>query len=175
MRFIRLLAVAVLCATLALGAQGCFRIGVTVGAEIPPDHIARIVPGETTKDDVLNWFGAPSEATDGEIFARLFDVGEIAAEDLVALPFSDLLVYEITDGRARILFTFVFNWAEVKLKRDRLMVFFDENDVVLYYGITRQRTEESADEEDADVAVSAGPPPKRSQQIPRVGMGPGKR
>jgi hypothetical protein len=120
-------------------ATGCFRIGVSVGPEIPQRAVERIVPGETTKDDVLRWFGAPAEATDGEIFARLFDVGEIAAEDLLALPFSDMLVYEIADGQARILFTFVFNWADVRIKRDRLVVFFDEHDRVLYYGITRQR------------------------------------
>ena len=130
---------ALLAALCALAVTGCFRIGVTVGAEIPEDSVARIVPGQTTKDDILRWFGAPSEATDGEIFARMFDAGEIAAEDLVALPFSDMLVYEIIDGNTRILMTIVFNWARVDLLRDRLVVFFDENDVVLYYGITRQR------------------------------------
>ena len=32
----------------------------------------------------------------------------------------------------------------VDLERDRLVVFFDENDVVLYYGITRQREDPEA-------------------------------
>lgn len=148
MRALRVLAASAICALLVLGTQGCFLIGVSVGEEIPPDAVARIVPGETTKDDILRWFGAPVEATDGEIFARMFDAGEIAAEDLVALPFSDFLVYEITDGNARIVFTFLFNWAEVKLKRDRLTVFFDDNDVVLYYGLTRQREFEGDEAED---------------------------
>ena len=163
MRALGLPAVAALCALLGLAATGCFRIGVTVGEEIPVSDVARIVPGLTTKDDVLHWFGAPVEATDGEIFARLFDAGEIAAEDLVALPFSDLLIYEITDGRARILFTFLFNWAEVKLKRDRLVVFFDEHDVVLYYGVTRQRelAEEPEPEPEAEAdAVPGGEAPE---------------
>ncbi len=149
MRALRLVAAALLGLVLTLGTQGCFLIGVSVGEEIPPAQVERIVPGETTKDEILRWFGAPVEATDGEIFARLFDAGEIAAEDLVALPFADFLVYEITDGNARILFTFLFNWAEVKLKRDRLTIFFDEEDLVLYYGLTRQREhEEARDDED---------------------------
>ncbi len=130
---------ALLAALCALAPTGCFRIGVTVGTEIPEDRVAQIVPGQTTKDDILRWFGAPSEATDGEIFARLFDAGEFAAEDLVALPFSDMLVYQIVDGNTRIMMTILFNWARVDLLRDRLVIFFDEHDVVLYYGITRQR------------------------------------
>lgn len=128
----------------ALALCGCFNIGVVTGEEIPADRVSNIVPGKTTKDEILRWFGAPSEATDGEVLARMFDAGEIAAEDLVALPFSDMLVYEILEGDAKILMTIVFNWARVDVRRDRLMVFFDERDVVLYYGVTRQRVKPGA-------------------------------
>ena len=109
-------------------ACGCFNIGVVTGTEIPADRVAQIVPGETTKDEILRWFGAPYEATDGEVLARMFDAGEIAAEDLVALPFNDMLAFEILEGDAKILMTIVFNWARVDVKRDRLVVFFDERD-----------------------------------------------
>ncbi|MEM7410136.1 MAG: hypothetical protein AAF430_07885 [Myxococcota bacterium] len=138
---------------LLLGGTGCFRVGVTAGFEIPQSRVDQIVPGETTKADILQWFGAPADATDGEIFARLFDAGEVSADDLVALPFSDLLVYEITDGEARILMTILYNWSRVDIHRDRLMIFFDENDVVLYYGITRQRPQ---DREPVEQEVSGG-------------------
>lgn len=127
---------------------GCFNIGVVTGSEIPADRVARIVPGTTTKDEILRWFGAPSEETDGEVLTRMFDAGEIAAEDLVALPFADMLVYEILEGDAKIVMTIVFNWARVDVKRDRMVVFFDERDVVLYYGVTRQRVEDGAKAED---------------------------
>jgi hypothetical protein len=126
-------------AACALGATGCIRVNATMGNEIPQDRVAQIVPGQTTKADVLRWFGAPAEYTDGEIFARLSDLGEYAYEDLAALPFSDMLVYEIYDGQWRGLITILFNWSEFRIVRDRLVVFFDENDVVLYYGVTRQR------------------------------------
>jgi len=122
-------------------ATGCFRIGVTTGTEIPERDVRRIVPGVTTKAQILEWFGAPAEATDGDIFARLVDAGEIAAEDLVALPFADYLVYEISEGSGRAVILLVFNWIRVDIDRDRLMVFFDENDLVLYFGITRQRNQ----------------------------------
>ncbi len=154
----RAILASVLCAGALLSAIGCFRIGVTVGTEIPEENVRRIVPGVTTKAEILEWFGAPAEATDGEIFTRLFDAGEIAAEDLVALPFSDYLVYEITDGQGRALVTLVFNWISVELKRDRLMVFFDQNDVVLYYGVTRQRDDGDAnDDPDAGEALEDEP------------------
>ena len=78
----------------------------------------------------------------------MFDAGEIAAEDLVALPFADMLVYEILEGDARVLMTIVFNWARVDVKRDRMVIFFDEHDVVLYYGITRQRLQPGVTAED---------------------------
>ncbi len=126
----------------ALALCGCFNIGVVTGTEIPADRVANIVPGQTTKDEILRWFGAPYEATDGEVLTRMFDAGEIAAEDLVALPFSDMLAFEILEGDARIMMTIVFNWARVDVKRDRLVVFFDEHDRVLYYGVTRQRGKE---------------------------------
>jgi hypothetical protein len=136
----RKLIVTALVAIGALGATGCLRINVTMGNEIAQDHVEMIVPGQTTKADILRWFGAPAEYTDGEIFARLTDVGEIAAEDLVALPYSDILVYEIIDARVRGVVTFILlNWVNAHVLRDRLVVFFDQNDVVLYYGITRQR------------------------------------
>jgi hypothetical protein len=125
----------------ALALTGCINIGVTVGEEIPPERVAQIVPGTTTKTEILQWFGAPDQYTDAAVFARLFDVGEIAAEDLLALPFSDMLVYEIADVNAKVLITVVLNWVRADMLRDRLVIYFDDNDVVLYYGVTRQRGE----------------------------------
>jgi hypothetical protein len=149
---------AALVAAASIALCGCFNIGVVTGTEIPADRVAQIVPGRTTKDEVLRWFGAPYEATDGEVLTRMFDAGEIAAEDLVALPFSDMLAFEILEGDARILMTILFNWARVDVKRDRLVVFFDERDVVLYYGYTRQRVEEPAAVEAAEQERRTGDP-----------------
>ena len=70
-----------LAATGAFALCGCFNIGVVTGTEIPADRVAQIVPGKTTKDEILRWFGAPYESTDGEVLTRMFDAGEIAAED----------------------------------------------------------------------------------------------
>ena len=58
-------------AAISFALCGCFNIGVVTGSEIPVDRVANIVPGVTTKDEILRWFGAPSEGTDGEVLARL--------------------------------------------------------------------------------------------------------
>ena len=137
----RRIATLALTAFAALAFSGCINIGVTVGEEIPPERVAQIVPGKTTKTEILKWFGAPDQYTDAALFARLFDIGEIAAEDLLALPFSDMLVYEIDDVNAKVLITILFNWVRADMLRDRLVIYFDKNDVVLYFGITRQRGE----------------------------------
>jgi hypothetical protein len=142
----------------ALALCGCFNIGVVTGTEIPADRVAQIVPGKTTKDEILRWFGAPYESTDGEVLTRMFDAGEIAAEDLVALPFNDMMAFEILEGDAKILMTILFNWAEVHVKRDRLVVFFDEHDRVLYYGVTRQRVDDPAAEDAAELERRNGDP-----------------
>ena len=147
-----------LAALLALTSTGCIRVDVTAGNEIAQDRVAQIVPGHTTKDDILRWFGAPADFTDGEVLARMFDAGEIAAEDLNALPFSDILVYMIADGKARGLITLVFNFMRVDVTYDRLVIYFDEYDVVKYYGITRQRMnphETAGHKEDEEAAEAA--------------------
>ena len=154
----------------ALLASGCIRVGVVAGREIPQSRIERIVPGETTRAEILHWFGSPAHYTDGAIFARLADAGEIAAEDLAALPFADLLVFEILEGEGRALITILFNYVQITAERDRLVVFFDENDVVLYYGFTRQRPGSGeVEDNESTPAVGTGPTCVRSHPARRVG------
>ena len=95
--------------------------------------------GPTTRQKILRLVRRAGRVPDGEIFSRLTDVGDIAAEDLVALPFARHLVYEIIDETRDTDHAPVQLRLRVDLERDRLVVFFDENNVVLYYGLTRQR------------------------------------
>jgi len=132
-----------LCALLlaTLVATGCIRVGVTAGREIPQGDVDAIVPGVTTRAQILETFGAPTEYTDGSIFAALVQEGALAAEDVVALPYADLLVFEILEGEGRALLLILFNYLQITAERDRLVVFFDDDDTVLYYGFTRQRAD----------------------------------
>ena len=51
-----------------------------------------------------------------------------------ALPYADVLVFELTRGRAKGVFLLLFNYFDVRVANDRLVVFFDDEDRVLYYG-----------------------------------------
>jgi hypothetical protein len=45
-----------------------------------------------------------------------------------------VLVFELTRGRARGVLLIFFNYFDVRVANDRLVVFFDDEDRVLYYG-----------------------------------------
>lgn len=116
-----------------LGA-GCFSIEVVAGNRVPKEHIPQIQPGQTTKAEILDWFGAPEDYTDPSGLRRVLDDGVVLPEDVLSLPYADVLVFETTRGRVKGVLLILFNWFDVKVASDRLVVFFDDEDRVLYYG-----------------------------------------
>jgi hypothetical protein len=116
-----------------LGA-GCFSIEVVAGNQVPAERIPQIQPGQTTKAEVLDWFGAPEDYTDPSGLRRVLDDGVVLPEDVLSLPYADVLVFETTRGRVKGVLTILFNWFDVTVASDRLVVFFDDQDRVLYYG-----------------------------------------
>jgi hypothetical protein len=116
-----------------LGA-GCVSMKVVSGNQVPNERVAEIEPGETTKAEVLDWFGAPKDYTDPSGLRRVLDDGIAIPEDVLALPYADVLVFETTHGRVKGLLLILFNWLDVHVTTDRLVIFFDDQDRVLYYG-----------------------------------------
>ena len=137
MRFVAALALA--CAA-CLGS-GCFTIEVTAGNQVPTERVPAIEPGKTTKGEILDWFGAPEDYTDPSGLRRVLDDGVVLPEDILALPYADVLVFETTHGRVKGVLLLVFNWFDVHVTSDRLVVFFDDQDRVLYYGFRRAADE----------------------------------
>ena len=129
----RLGSVLALAGVLWLGA-GCFSIHVVSGNEVPAERIQQIQPGQTRKADILDWFGAPEAYTDPSGLRRVMDDGVVLPEDVLALPYADVLVFETTRGRVKGILLLLFNWFDVHVVNDRLVVFFDDQDRVLYYG-----------------------------------------
>ena len=119
-----------------LGA-GCFSMRVVAGNEVSDERVPQIQPGRTTKAEILDWFGAPEDYTDPSGLRRVLDDGVVLPEDVLSLPYADVLVFETTHGRVKGVFTFFFNWFDVHVVSDRLVVFFDDQDRVLYYGYRR--------------------------------------
>jgi hypothetical protein len=53
---------------------------------------------------------------------------------VVDMPFADVLVYRFTEGRLRGLVTILYNQFRLDVASDTLVVYFDPQDRVLYYG-----------------------------------------
>jgi hypothetical protein len=130
---VRFGAVAALACAAWLGV-GCVSMTVVAGNQVPTERVAEIQPGHTTKAEILDWFGAPEDYTDPSGLRRVLDGGELLPDDVLALPYADVLVFETTHGRVKGLILILFNWLDIRVTSDRLVVFFDDQDRVLYYG-----------------------------------------
>lgn len=119
----------------ALGATpGCVIGRYTEGQTIPVEQIPRIVRGETTKTEILDWFGSPQSFADATLLESYLSDRELLPGPVVDLPFADVLVYRLTKGRLRGYFLLLYNDIRLDVASDTLVVFFDDQDRVLYYG-----------------------------------------
>ena len=128
---------ALLLALACTPAPGCVQGRLVDGNDVPAEHVAQIRPGETTKDEVLDWFGAPESATDPGELRRLLEESEVLPEDVLEMPLADVLVFELTRVKVEGLFLLVYNRFDVHAASDRLVVFFDDEDRVVHYGFRR--------------------------------------
>ena len=116
---------------------GCINARLVDGNVVPEERLTQIQPGQTTKGEVLDWFGAPESFTDPSALRRLLEDNEVLPEDVLQMPFADVLVFELTRMRVRGLFLLLYNHVDIRSASDRLIVFFDDSDHVLYYGWRR--------------------------------------
>jgi hypothetical protein len=119
------------------GATGCVVARYSEGANVREERIGEIQPGVTTRAEVLEWFGAPQGFTEPGMVRELMENAGLTPSEVVSVPFADVLVFESTKGRIRAMLLLLFNRIELRVASDRLVVFFDEQDRVLYYGYRR--------------------------------------
>ena len=136
----RLRAVAIAgCVVLALASSGCLNIRYREGSPLPRERVALIQPGATTKAEVLAWFGAPQGFSDASALERLVRNLDLEPETVLDLPFADALVFRFTAGAGSgYLIPPVFVRIDLRVLSDTLVVFFDDSDRVLYYGIKEE-------------------------------------
>lgn len=124
---------------LALACAGCLNIRFAEGSPLPRERVGLIKPGETTKAEVLAWFGAPQGFSDASALERLVRDQDFQPETVLDLPFADALVFRFTAGVGRgVLIPPVFVRIDLRVLSDTLVVFFDDRDLVLYYGIKEE-------------------------------------
>jgi hypothetical protein len=123
-----------LAAALSLPAGGCMIARYTEGYPIARDRVADIQRGVTTREQILAWFGPPRGYTSDTVLRSLVAEPENSDGFLDPSRLPDVLAYEFAEGEARGVLLLLFNYVRARVDSDRLVVFFDDEDRVLYYG-----------------------------------------
>jgi outer membrane protein assembly factor BamE (lipoprotein component of BamABCDE complex) len=121
MRCARALAAALVMAL----APGCTIVRSYVGNELPPLTDAQLVPGRTTKADVLRELGPPDRLVrqyEGEVFVYAYIRRNLSSFDLSEPVFTRLRV---------------FSYTKTQEKSDRMVVLFDRAGVLTAVGFRR--------------------------------------
>lgn len=128
-------------AGLLLGAPGCILGRVRDEVPIDADAVAKIVPGVTTKQQVVQLLGAPTYVNDRiglRVVGRPEESGEgnigPLVDELVRSPLDHSYTYEYTDTKSASLYLLVVSFTNQETRRDRVVVFFDDRGVVSHIG-----------------------------------------
>ena len=111
------------------------------GSRIPEDRIKDIQPGVTTRQEILDWFGPPQNYLSPTLLNQILREYEMTQEPLSNYPFANILSYEFSRGNFKLLLLILFNYVEAEVKSDHLVIFFDENERVKYYGFHKGTAE----------------------------------
>jgi hypothetical protein len=127
---------------LTLSLSACIKGHFMEGSKIYEDNISKIKISQTTRDDILKWFGPPVEFQDPKTLKMILQTLDLTAETpAVDHPFEDAFVYEYTYAKTSGFSIIIYTYIKTDSKKDILMVFFDDNDKVQYYAF-RKGTEE---------------------------------
>lgn len=127
--------------TAALLCTGCILGRTRDEVPIDPERVARIVPGKTTKREVVELLGAPTYVND-RIGLKLVgkptgldgdNVGPLV-DELVRSPLDHSYTYEYSDTKSASLYLLVISFTNQETRRDRVVVFFDDRGVVSHIG-----------------------------------------
>ena len=106
-------------------ATGCTIVRTYVGNELPPPADAQLVPGKTTKADVLRDLGPPDRLVrqyEGDVFVYAYIRRNLSRFDLSEPVFTRLRV---------------FSYEKEQEKSDRLVLLFDRAGILTGAGFRR--------------------------------------
>jgi hypothetical protein len=108
------------------------------GAKIPEEKLKEIRPGVTTRGEIVSWFGPPQNYISPTIFNEILrQMDLVGDEPLTNYPFANILSYQYNRGNVRGIIAILFYFVEWTVKSDRLVIFFDEDEKVKYYGFNK--------------------------------------
>lgn len=108
------------------------------GAKIPEEKLKEIRPGVTTRGEIVSWFGPPQNYISPTVFNEILrQMDLVGDEPLTNYPFANILTYQYNRGNVRGIIAILFYFVEWTVKSDRLVIFFDEDEKVKYYGFNK--------------------------------------
>lgn len=113
--------------------SSCLRANFIEGTRIDSKDVKTIQPGVTTREEILTWFGPPTEFANPGTLKVILNQLDFSSDPVLSHPFEDAFTYEFVQGKSRLLFLILFNKIDIDIKSDVLIIFFDEEGVVKYY------------------------------------------
>lgn len=131
MRLLTLRSIAGLCCTLLL--SGCLYVSASgsYGPVLDPEIIGSIVPGTTTRREVLEWLGPPEEFLRSEVIESLGDeTTRVSGAIALGNRAQDAFTYQHDDFKGSGNVFLFYNRFHARVESDVLVVFFDGQDRV---------------------------------------------
>jgi hypothetical protein len=105
------------------------------GSKIREGKIIEIKPGVTTRAEIVSWFGPPQNYVTPAVFNEILRQMDLLYEEPISnYPFANIVSYQFMRGNLRGIITILFNFLEWDVKSDHLVIFFDQDEKVKYYG-----------------------------------------
>jgi hypothetical protein len=117
----------------ALLLSGCLYVSASgsFGSHIDPAVVSRIVPGESTKGQVLDLLGPPGEFLRSEVLGSLGDdASRVAGAVALGNRAQDAFTYQRDTLSAWASMLLFYNHVRGRIETDLLVIFFDEEDRV---------------------------------------------
>jgi hypothetical protein len=117
----------------ALLLSGCLYVQASgsFGSYVDPTLVSQIVPGESTKGQVLELLGPPEEFVRSEVLGSLGDeTARVAGAVSLGNRAQDAFTYQRDTMKARGTLLVFGNLVRGQIETDLLVIFFDEEDRV---------------------------------------------
>jgi hypothetical protein len=117
----------------ALLLSGCLYVSASgsSGSFLDPAVVSRIVPGESTKGQVLDLLGPPQEFVRSEVVGSLGDeTARISGAVALGSRAQDAFTYQLESASAWASILLLYNHVRGRIETDLLVIFFDPEDRV---------------------------------------------
>lgn len=123
---------------LLLVGSGCVSLSGEFGTRIAVENLSRIRDGQTTRAEIVAWFGPPS-AFYNPTFLDIIR-GDIEGSETPAAVLDDVYTYRFIENSTKVFFVpILFATIDAAATAETLTVFFDEEGRVKYHAYRRDQ------------------------------------